>query len=396
MPESMPEKLSSSKNSSVYPYWKLSSFYWFYFATLGAIVPYLGLYLKDLGFSASQIGELIAIILATKIISPNMLGWLADRSGRRIHLIRLGALLSCLSFAGIFINNHYWWLFVVMFSFSFFWNAILPQFEAITMSFLGDDHHRYSLIRLWGSIGFIVSVLLLGFLFSFIEIMYLPWIIILLFIGIFISSLFVHEQVEIIHERPHEPLKKLLRRPEVISLFMACLLVQMSHGPYYSFFSIYASEYHYSNTYIGFLWALGVLSEVMVFIFIPKWINIIGLRHLLLFSLLSGSLRWLVIAYFIDIPWLLTLNQLLHASTFGVYHVVVITLVHRYFTGRNQGMGQALYSSLSFGVGGALGSLYAGYLWESSGAVVTYEIAAFISFLAFLLALKYSRQYNKI
>jgi len=74
--------------------------------------------------------------------------------------------------------------------------------------------------------------------------------------------------------------------------------------------------------------------------------------------------------------------------------VVVITLIHKYFYGKNQGMGQALYSSLSFGMGGALGSLYAGYLWEMSGAAITYVIAAFISFLAFLLALKYSNQYN--
>ncbi len=386
--------MNSLHNPSIYSYWKLSVFYWFYFATLGAIAPFIGLYLKDLGFSAGQIGELIAIILATKIISPNIWGWLTDRSGRRIHLIRLGAVLSCLSFTGIFINQHYWWLFAVMFSFSFFWNAILPQFEAITMSFLGDHHHRYSLIRLWGSMGFIVSVLLLGFLFSYIEISYLPWIILLLFFGIFISSLFVDEQEPVVQEQAHEPLKKLLRQPAVFGLFVVCLLVQISHGPYYSFFSIFASEHHYSNSYIGFLWALGVLAEVLIFIFIPKLISIIGLGYLLLFSLLSGSIRWLIIAYFIDIPWLLTVNQLLHAATFGIYHVVVITLIHRYFTGRNQGMGQALYSSISFGVGGALGSLYAGYLWESSGAEVTYEIAAFVSFIAFLLALKYSQQYN--
>ncbi|MFK5986234.1 MAG: MFS transporter [Pseudomonadota bacterium] len=387
-------KTSTLKQNPVYPYGKLSSFYWFYFSVLGAIIPYWGLYLSKLGFSASQIGELIAIIMATKIIAPNIWGWFADKTGQRVYIIRLGSFLTIVSFAGVFIDQQFWWLCVVMFSFSFFWNAILPQFEALTLNFLGTDHHRYSLIRLWGSIGFISSVLFLGFLFTYIKIEYLPLIILVLFIGIFISSLFVSEHPQKIHTLEHEPLQKLLKRPEVISLFIACLLVQMSHGPYYSFFSIYAHEFNYSNSYIGFLWALGVLSEVLVFIFMPRWINKIGLRYLLLFSLLSGSLRWLVIAYFIDVQWLLTLNQLLHASTFGIYHVVVITLIHRYFTGSNQGMGQALYSSLSFGVGGALGSLYAGYLWESSGAAVTFEIAALISFFAFLIAIKYSHKYN--
>jgi len=376
------------------PYWQLSSFYWFYFAALGALIPFIGLYLDFLGFSTAEIGELIAIIMGTKIIAPNLWGWLADCGCRRLLIIRLGALLSILFFAGIFINHQYWWLFTVLFSFSFFWNAILPQFEALTLNFLGSDHHRYSLIRLWGSIGFIVSVFLMGWLFNHISIEYFPWFVFLLLIGILISTFFITEKASIHHEKDHEPLRKLIARPEIIAFFSVCFLVQASHGPYYSFFSIYAAEHDYSNSYIGFLWALGVMSEVVVFTLIPKWVKLFGLRKLLLFSLLTGALRWLVIAFYIDVPWLLTLNQIFHASTFGVYHVVAITLVHRFFVGKNQGMGQSLYSSLSFGLGGALGSLYAGYVWESAGPVATYLLAAVISLIGFAVSYKYTRNEN--
>jgi len=373
-------------------YLKLSSFYWFYFSALGAFIPFWGLYLKSLNFTASEIGELIAIIMATKIVAPNLWGWLSDKSGKRLSLIRMGALLSCLFFSGIFFNSHYWWIFLILLCYSFFWNAILPLFEALTLTYLGNDHHQYSYIRVWGSIGFVVSVFLLGLFFSQYSIDYLPWFNLLLLIGIFVSTLFVREK-PIEHHEHHDKLWDLIKSPEVFALLMACLLVQMSHGPYYAFFSIYATDHDYSNTSIGLLWGLGVIAEVIVFLFMPKLIKYFGLKKLLLFSLISGSLRWFIIAYFIDIQWLITLNQLLHASTFGIYHIVVISLIHHYFKGKNQGMGQALYSSISFGVGGALGSLISGYLWIGLGSELTYVFAAIISLLAFVLSFMFIKFY---
>ena len=94
-----------------------------------------------------------------------------------------------------------------------------------------------------------------------------------------------------------------------------------------------------------------------------------------------------------EYQWLITINQLLHASTFGIYHIVVISLIHHYFKGKNQGMGQALYSSVSFGLGGALGSLLSGYLWSGIGPELTYTFAAVVSFLAFALSFVYAKYY---
>jgi PPP family 3-phenylpropionic acid transporter len=80
--------------------------------------------------------------------------------------------------------------------------------------------------------------------------------------------------------------------------------------------------------------------------------------------------------------------QILHAASFGVYHAVAIQLIHNYFVGQHQGKGQALYSSVSFGAGGAIGSLYAGYTWESLGTTATFMIAAVVSLLAAFIAYK--------
>ena len=67
---------------------------------------------------------------------------------------------------------------------------------------------------------------------------------------------------------------------------------------------------------------------------------------------------------------------------------IEIQLIHNYFVGKNQGKGQALYSSISFGAGGAIGSLYAGYTWESLGTTTTFIIAAVVSLVAAFIAYK--------
>lgn len=182
-------------SSNSVPYWRLSSFYFFYFASLGVLVPFWGLYLQSLNFNARAIGELMAIIMATKIIAPYLWGWIADHTGKGIIIIRLAAILSLLSFLGVFIDSTYWWLAMVMMVFSFFWNAELPQFEANTMNHLGEDTHKYSVIRLWGSMGFILAVVGLGSFLDSYGMALVPKVVIVLFAGIVICSFLVPEKI---------------------------------------------------------------------------------------------------------------------------------------------------------------------------------------------------------
>lgn len=368
------------------PYWRLSTFYLFFFASLGALLPYWALYLDSLGFGAAAIGELMAFIMATKIIAPNVWGWIADHTGRRMAIVRIASFLAAAAFAGVFFGSSYGWLALVMMGFSFFWNASLPQFEATTLNHLGDRSHHYSRIRLWGSIGFIVTVAGLGPLLDRYGVTLLPPVLLALFTGIWLASLVVPERDAPPFAGSHERLTHVLRRPEVISLLVVCFLMQASHGPYYTFYSIYLQEHGYSRGAIGQLWALGVIAEVGVFLVMHRLLPRFGLRGLLLSGLALASLRWILIGAFVESLPVLMMAQLLHAASFGIYHATAIQLIHRYFVGRHQGRGQALYSSLSFGAGGAVGALYSGYLWDSGGPMVTFALAAAISGIALLIA----------
>jgi PPP family 3-phenylpropionic acid transporter len=132
---------------------------------------------------------------------------------------------------------------------------------------------------------------------------------------------------------------------------------------------------------------LGVIAEILIFIKISSWIPKYGLQNLFAISFLFATSRWLLISFFPENIIIVILATLFHAITYGMYHAVSISLIHEYFKGELQGRGQALYSSVSFGLGGSIGSFYSGYLWESSGGSAVYLYASLFAFLGFIVAL---------
>ena len=141
-------------------------------------------------------------------------------------------------------------------------------------------------------------------------------------------------------------------------------------------------EHGYASGLIGQLWALGVIAEIILFLFMFRLMPRYGCRRLLLVALMLTTIRWVLIAKLPDSLPVVIFAQLFHAASFGVVHAVAIYLIHRSFTGRHQGRGQALYSSISFGAGGAFGAFYSGMLWQSIGGGQVFMIAALCSCLA--------------
>ena len=134
------------------------------------------------------------------------------------------------------------------------------------------------------------------------------------------------------------------------------------------------------------MWGLGVAAEVGLFLLMPRWLPRFGPRRLLLVALALAALRWLLIGHFARESPILWFAQTLHAFSFGAFHAVSMHLIHQFFPGALQGRGQALYSSLSFGAGNAVGSLAAGYLWSGLGPTAMYDLAAVLGVLAWLTA----------
>lgn len=356
--------IDAKKNTEyVIPYWRLSSIYFSYFAVVGSLMPFWGLYLQTLGFDARQIATLIAIPLVTKVIGPNLWGWLADRSQKPLLVIRLGALGASVLFFGLTLRVDYAALCFLIAAYSFFWNAILPQFEVVTLSHLRDQPHKYGRIRLWGSISFILAVLGLGVYFDYYPLTQLPIIVSVFMFGIFLTTCAIPNTQPLAHSDSGTSFIATLKKPVVLIFFLVCFLLQMSHGVYYVFYSIYLESYGYSHFIIAFFWAVGVIAEIFIFLKMPQLFYRFSIYQLLCVSLVLTAARWIGTGLFPQQPFILIGLQLLHAFSFGVTHAVAIETIRRAFSVRSQNQGQAFYSAFSFGGGAALGTYLSGPLW---------------------------------
>jgi MFS transporter, PPP family, 3-phenylpropionic acid transporter len=358
------------------PYWRLSAYYFFYFGFVGAFSPYFTLYLQSLEYSATDIAVLMSVMQVMRVLAPSLWGWLAERTGLRVPIVRASAIASLAGFCLFFTTTEFAGMFAAMVLMAFFWSAALPLVESLTFSHLGALGHHYGRIRLWGSIGFIVAVVGLGHLLDFVRISAVLIVIAAILFGIVLCGLLLPEAERRSAGRDSAGLGETLRRREVRALFGACFFMAAAHGAMYVFYSIHLAEHGYGKAVIGWMWALGVLAEIGVFLIMPGLAKRFGMRAILLFSLGAVVLRFLVVGWGANSFLLLFIAQLLHGVTFGAYHAAAIAMVNRWFPGRLQAQGQALYGSLSFGAGGMLGGLLSGVSWDTIGAAWTFTLGS--------------------
>jgi PPP family 3-phenylpropionic acid transporter len=368
------------------PYWRLSSFYLFYFALLGSTAPFLALYFDHLGFSSARIGELVAIPMLMRCIAPNLWGWLGDYTGQRLAIVRFGAVCTLVTFSLILFDKSYAWLAMVMALHAFFWHAVLPQFEVITLAHLQGQTSRYSQIRLWGSVGFILTVVGLGRLFEWFSLDAYPQALLFIMLGIVASSWWVPNAQPVASSQRSLSggFLKQLRHPGVLAFYASVALMQLSHGPYYTFLTLHLERLGYSRGVIGMLWAVGVVAEVLMFMAMSRLLQRFTVKQVLMASFLLAAVRWVLLGNFAEYLSLLVLAQVLHAATFGSFHAAAIHFVQRSFGPQQQGQGQALYAALA-GTGGAMGALYSGYSWNTLGAGWTFSIASVAALAAALM-----------
>jgi PPP family 3-phenylpropionic acid transporter len=367
------------------PYWRLSGYYFFHFAFVGVFQPYFGLYLQSLGLSSWEIGLILSQMALMRLCSPAVWGWLADHLHVRIPLVRLAAGVSVVVFNLFFFAQTLVPLLGAMALLAFFWSAALPLMETVVFDHLHAEPARYSRVRIWGSIGYIVTVLATGALLDYLPPASVLWMSFALMGGILAFALLVPESPTPPQHVATPPVSTILAQPRVRALLGSCFLMSAAHGALYLFYSIYLADHGYSKTLVGSLWFLGVIAEIGVFFFMARLLRRFSLRQVLLASFAAAVLRFLLIGWGVDSLPILLGAQLLHGLTFGAYHAAAIAAINRWFPGRCQARGQALYSSLSFGAGGLLGGLVSGWTWDGLGNAATFGIGALFAVCGLVL-----------
>ena len=358
--------------------WAFGSFFFLYFAYVGLVSPYASLFFLDRGFSVIEIAVLMSMLQITRIVGPFSWGWLSDYLSNRIGIIRFCACLAAVTFLSIFFLNNYIAFFIWMFVLHTILSSLMPLGESATVHALFKDNSfdkRYGRLRLWGSIGFIAMVLFAGELFQRkgIELYPIVGAVILTFLALVTFCL--HEPKMERRKMVKGELLIVLLNPDVRWFLLSGFFMIFAHAALYVFYSLYLADLGYDKFQIGLFWALGVAAEVIFFYFQSKVLSRLDPEIVLQIAFGMGVFRFILMAFF-PLTWVLILAQLMHAGTFGAHHSAATKLLQRWFAGPLQARGQALMATVSYGLGGTLGGLLAGWLWDATQPRNVFVMAA--------------------
>ncbi len=339
---------------------------------------------------------MLAVPAVLRIFAPALWGWLADGITARLPggqpaFVALLAALAAASFAMLTQAGDLAAVFGWIALTALFTSGILPLVDAMALAALSEQPGRYGPVRLWGSIGFIASVLAAGAWLDRASVtVLLPLVAALMFCAALSALALPRTRTEPAHADSRGPLQ-ILREPRVAVFFAACFCMTVAHGALYAFYSIYLVDTGYSTTTVGALWTLGVIAEIGVFVVLPTLFRRFSLRAILTASFAAAAVRFVVIGWGVDSLALLVLAQLLHGLTFGAYHAAAIAAVQKLFGAALAVRGQGLYASLSYGVGGVAGTLLSGWTWGAFGPEITFAISSAFGLAGTLLVAGRSR-----
>lgn len=360
-----------------------------YFAHIGFFNPYLPLWLKAQGLPITVISLLASVQSFTRVFAPYAWGALSDRTGERVKLLRISAALALLASLGLWLPGGAWWIAIVLLLLFTHTSSMMSLTEAAMAHLVAGDWGRYGKVRLWGSVGFMVTVFAAGAWFEQYGMGSFPGWTVLTLAGVLLCTFWLPNVKEAAHhasDAPHEPIGTALARPVVRWFFAALLFHVMAHFAVYGFLSLYLDGLGYSKATIGALWAVSVIVEIAWFygqgrligrFTMEQWLVICGAVMVLRMAMTAGLGHSLLALY---------LAQVLHALTFATHHTACIAMVSRHFPGRLRGRGQALFTVTGYGIGGVAGVLAGGWIASRWSLAAVFGAAAVLGVLALLCA----------
>jgi len=368
-----------------------------YFAHIGFFNPYLPLWLKSQGLSLLVISLLTVVPAVTRLVGPYAWGALSDHTGERVKLLRYGATAALVISLGLWVEAGVVWLALVLFLMFLHTSAMMPMSEAAMAHLVSAggafDARRYGRVRLWGSLGFLVTVFAAGAWFEHFGMGHFPAWTVLSLLAVVVAVWWLPDLKEELapHDRKR-PVGPILRQRAVQWFFAAAFFHVLAHMGVYIYFSLHLDALGYSKTVIGLMWGISVVVEIIWFFTQSRWLPLLSLTAWLLLCAALTVLRMGLTAGGAALWPVLLLAQCLHAFTFAAHHTVCIALLSHHFPGSLRGRGQALYSVLAYGVPGVLGGLAGGALATRYGLASVFWAGLFCSGLATLCAWQVWRQ----
>ncbi len=370
---------------------RYSGYYGALFLALGVYLPFWPLWLGDRGLEAAEIGLVLALASWIKVLSTPLLGRLADRSGNVRLTIVLLAGASAASFAAFWAAEGFWPLLAIQLTWAFLFNALVPLGESQAMAAVTRSGLDYGRMRLWGSLTFILGVLGAGQVLAGRGSEPVFWMIRAALGATFLSALALPRGGAVPAAEASAARMSALIRDRRFLLFLAAAgLLQASHAVYYGFSAIHWRAAGYGEDAIGWLWAEGVVAEILLFAAGGAVLRRCQPLTLLALAGLGGLIRWAVLGLTTDLEFLIA-AQALHAASFGAAHLGAMHFIARQAPPGLAATAQTLYAAVSGGLAMGLAMWLAGWLYAAYGAGA-FAAMAVMSGLGLSLALWLRRQ----
>ena len=259
----------------------------------------------------------------------------------------------------------------------------------MTIEVLGKEKSSYGIIRVWGSIAFIVMVLFMGYL---IDVLSIRIILMAVFIGSILQTGFSLRVPHVRRVRTDDfrlnP-RRFFRKRMVVFLLCAFLML-MSHGAYYGFFSIHLENLGYDSAFIGMAWALASIAEIVVMVR-SRWIfSRLSYENVLILSFVVATIRWFLSGVAMSPYWILLL-QITHCVTYGLFHMASILYMDSLSPEDTKTFGQAVNNATTYGLGLMAGFFVSGFLYEHTSAVTMFFVSGLLSLVAGLIFAVYTK-----
>jgi MFS transporter, PPP family, 3-phenylpropionic acid transporter len=364
---------------------RLAGFYLLFFATLGITLPFLPAWFKSIGLSGGQIGLLLALQPALTLVAPPLWGWLADRTGRADRVLSVIAFGAAVAFAPLVYLRTFETLLLAMAAYAVFASSITTILDSIALHRVALVGGSYARIRMFGSMGFVLSSAVFGFAITEVDrnVVLVP---LLLIVAYACWSLLLSARSTASASRSVLAGWGLLRHRDLLIMLVASALHWIACAPFHATFGIHVLAIGLSPWVIGAAAGVGVLAEVAVMFFYPRLAERLAPRHVLFVAFVASALRWFGMAV-VTSGWAIILLSVLHGLTFGAFLVAAVGYVTRRVPDAMRAAGQALLVSVTFGVGGLLGYLAAGSAYEWLGGHRLFAVAGVLELLPALLIL---------
>lgn len=355
---------------------RLSACIFAYFLVIGIYVPFLPTWLEGRGLTAQQVGMVFAVALWARIPVGLMLAAVADGTGRRKSILVITALGICLGFITFMYIEGYWALLFGWLVVGTLLTSAIPLMDSLVITAIGARREDYGRIRLWGSISFIGASILGGMYLQGRENEAILHLLIGSSIIVVLGALQV-PTVKLLTPKGGRPaLFELLRDHQFVVFVVSAAFLQSSHAALYGFATITWKAAGHSEAVIGFLWAEGVVLEILLFTFGRAIMTRFRVWHVLLIAAMAGIVRWGVLGWTTELYWLIAV-QGLHAVTFAGTHLAAVMYIARRVPPQRSASAQSVYDGMAMGMIFGIAMMLAGWVYEIRTTDAFYVMVVF-------------------